>query len=103
MDKDSSTNTVENAEIIEDKTQTELEKVAAEYTDKDPAMASDLKKLAKSRLSLESFNEYIRLRNEQDMIDALLTNEKRRREKVLAKRRKANKNAKKMRKLNRKR
>ena len=103
MDKDSSTNTVENAEIIEDKTQTELEKVAAEYTDKDPAMASDLKKLAKSRLSLESFNEYIRLRNEQDMIDALPTNEKRRRKKVLAKRRKASKNAKKMRKLNRKR
>lgn len=103
MDKDSSTNTVENAEIIEDKTQAELEKVAAEYADKDPAMAGDLKKLAKSRLSLESFNEYIRLRNEQDMIDALPTNEKRRREKVLAKRRKASKNAKKMRKLNRKR
>ena len=103
MDKDSSTNTVENAEIIEDKTQAELEKVAAEYADKDPAMAGDLKKLAKSRLSLESFNEYIRLRNEQDMIDALSTNEKRRREKVLAKRRKASKNAKKMRKLNRKR
>ena len=103
MDKDIITNMVENAEIIEDKTQTELEKVAAEYTDKDPAMASDLKKLAKSRLSLESFNEYIRLRNEQDMIDALPTNEKHRRKKVLAKRRKASKNAKKMRKLNRKR
>ena len=103
MDKDSSTNTVENAEIIKDKTQAELEKVAAEYADKDPAMAGDLKKFAKSRLSLESFNEYIRLRNEQDMIDALPTNEKRRREIVLAKRRKASKNAKKMRKLNRKR
>ena len=103
MNKDSSTNTVENAEIIEDKTQAEFEKVEAEYADKDPAMASDLKKFAKSRLSLESFNEYIRLRNEQDMIDALPTNEKRRREKVLAKRRKASKNAKKMRKLNRKR
>lgn len=66
-------------------------------------MADDLKKLAKSRLSLESFNEYMRLRNEQDKLDAMPVNEKRHREKVLAKRRKANKNAKKMRKLNRKR
>ena len=103
MNIEKNTNAVENAQIVEDKTQAELEKVAAEYADKDPAMADDLKKLAKSRLSLESFNEYMRLRNEQDRIDALPANEKRHREKVLAKRRKANKNAKKMRKLNRKR
>lgn len=103
MDIEKNTNAVENAQIVEDKTRADLEKLAAEYADKDPAMADDLKKLAKSRLSLESFNEYMRLRNEQDKIDVLLANEKRHREKVLAKRRKASKNAKKMRKLNRKR
>lgn len=96
------TKNIEDAQIIEDKTKEALEKAAAEYADKDPAMANDLKKLAKSRLSLESFNEYMRLRNEQDKLDAMPINEKRHREKVLAKRRKASKNAKKMRKLNRK-
>ena len=103
MDTEKTTPIVENAQIVEDKTKEELEKVAAEYADKDPEMAEDLKKLSKSRLSLESFNEYMRLRNEQDKFDAMPENEKRHREKVLAKRRKANKHAKKMRKLNRKR
>lgn len=103
MDTEKSTAPVENAQIVEDKTKEELEKVAAEYADKDPEMAEDLKKLSKSRLSLESFNEYMRLRAAQDKLDAMPENEKRRREKILAKRRKANKVAKKMRKLNRKR
>jgi len=103
MDTEKSTALAENAQIVEDKTKEELEKVAAEYADKDPEMAEDLKKLSKSRLSLESFNEYMRLRATQDKFDAMSENEKRRREKILAKRRKANKVAKKMRKLNRKR
>ena len=103
MDTEKSTAPVENAQIVEDKTKEELEKVAAEYADKDPEMAEDLKKLSKSRLSLESFNEYMRLRAAQDKLDTMPENEKRRREKILAKRRKANKVAKKMRKLNRKR
>ena len=102
MDIEKAESAVETAQIVEDKTKEELEKVAVEYADKDPEMAEDLKKLSKSRLSLESFNEYMRLRNEQDKLDTMPANEKRHREKVLAKRRKANKNAKKMRKLNRK-
>lgn len=102
MDTEKNNDAVENAQIIEDKTTEELEKIAEEYADKDPAMAEDLKKLSKSRLSLESFNEYMRLRNEQDKLVAMPVNEKRHRAKVLEQRRKARKNAKKMRKLNRK-
>lgn len=103
MDIENTAPIVENAQTDEDKTKEELEKVAAEYANKDPEMAEDLKKLSKSRLSLESFNEYMRLRNKQNKIYALSANERRHREKVLAKRRKANKQAKKMRKLNKRR
>ena len=100
MDIEKNIDVVENAQIVEDKTKEKLEKIAEEYADKDPAMADDLRKLAKSKLSMKSFDDYMKLRRE---LSKSHENEVNHRAKVLAKRWKARKNAKKMRKLNRKR
>ena len=92
----------EDAQIIEDKTSmtsAKLEALAEEVKDKDPAMADDLKKLAKSKLSMQSFDDYMKLKATVGRDKGIFKHKA----KVLAKRRAAAKAAKKARKANRRR
>lgn len=86
----------EDAQIVEDRT-AQFEKLAEQFKDKDPAMADDLKKLAKSKLSMQSFDDYMKLK----AADGIDKGMQRHKAKVLAKRRAAAKAAKKARKTNR--
>lgn len=96
-DKVNDTAPLEDAQILEDRT-SQFEKLAEQVKDKDPAMADDLKKLAKSKLSMKAFDDYMKLKRE---MSKPRENEVNHVANVLAKRRKANKAAKKARKINR--
>lgn len=76
----------------------EAEEIDTSKLTNDPEVAEDLKNLSKSKLTLESFEEYMRLRNEMEKIPK---NEFRHKAKVLKKRRAAAKAAKLARKKNR--
>lgn len=79
----------------------EAEEIDTSKLTNDPEVAEDLKNLSKSKLTLESFEEYMRLRNEQEKLLGIPADVWRHQAKTRSKKRRADKLAKIARKKNR--